>query len=625
MCGIFSLTITKPLPQSKKNIKNLVCELYKLSETRGREAAGVVATIDGVSQLYKEAFSASEFIKQEKFNDILDSLYTDNIQQPSCLIGHARLVTNGRQTQNKNNQPVQFQNTVGVHNGIIVNDNDIWEKDLKQTPNTDVDSEALMALLEEQLHKNNNDIKRSLSNVYQSISGTASFICLTNQASQMVAASNNGSLYKLTGLNDGLLVLASEKLILKKIVDKFSYLFADVGKINQISINEFVTAKLLSPGTEKKEMWLTNHSPETSELVKQLKRCKRCLLPETMPFISYDEHGVCNYCCHHEAKPLKGKQALESIVESYVKQQGSRKCLVAFSGGRDSCYGLYYVKKVLGLEPIAFTYDWGMVTNIARRNQARMCGELGVEHIIVSADLRKKRNNIKRNVEAWLKKPHLGMVPIFTAGDKLYYYYLNKLSHETGIDLIFMCENGRFEQTRFKAGFCGVNEGMRRIFNISLYEKFKLAIFYAGQFVKNPRYLNRSLLDTFKGFLASYFIKHDYIFLFDYIKWDEKTVNNVLINQFKWELADDTKSTWRIGDGTAAFYNYIYYTLAGFTEYDTFRSNQIRENCIDRGKALEKVNIENQTRWKSMYEYLQVIGVDSDYAIQKINSAKKLI
>ena len=29
----------------------------------------------------------------------------------------------------------------------------------------------------------------------------------------------------------------------------------------------------------------------------------------------------------------------------------------------------------------------------------------------------------------------------------------------------------------------------------------------------------------------------------------------------EWESADDTKSTWRIGDGTASFYNYIYYII----------------------------------------------------------------
>ena len=27
-----------------------------------------------------------------------------------------------------------------------------------------------------------------------------------------------------------------------------------------------------------------------------LKRCTKCILPETMPFIRFDDEGVCNYC-----------------------------------------------------------------------------------------------------------------------------------------------------------------------------------------------------------------------------------------------------------------------------------------------------------------------------------------
>ena len=70
------------------------------------------------------------------------------------------------------------------------------------------------------------------------------------------------------------------------------------------------------------------------------------------------------------------------------------------------------------MNPVAYTYDWGMVTDLARRNQARLCSQLGVEHIWVSADIKQKRRNVRKNVEAWLKRPELGMVPLFMAGDK---------------------------------------------------------------------------------------------------------------------------------------------------------------------------------------------------------------
>ena len=57
-----------------------------------------------------------------------------------------------------------------------------------------------------------------------------------------------------------------------------------------------------------------------------------------------------------------------------------------------------------------------MVTDLARRNQARMCGALGIEHIIVAADIPQKTTS--KYLNAWLKKPNLGMVPLLMAGDK---------------------------------------------------------------------------------------------------------------------------------------------------------------------------------------------------------------
>ena len=42
-----------------------------------------------------------------------------------------------------------------------------------------------------------------------------------------------------------------------------------------------------------------------------------------------------------------------------------------------------------------------MVTDLARRNIARICGQLEVENIIVAADIQWKRDNIRKNILAW--------------------------------------------------------------------------------------------------------------------------------------------------------------------------------------------------------------------------------
>ena len=96
-----------------------------------------------------------------------------------------------------------------------------------------------------------------------------------------------------------------------------------------------------------------------------------------------------------------------------------------------------------------------MVTDLARRNIARVCGKLGVENVIVAADLKLKRKNIKLNIEAWLKKPDLGMIPLFMAGDKQFFKYANVVKDQANIDLNIWGINF-LENTDFKVGFCDV-------------------------------------------------------------------------------------------------------------------------------------------------------------------------
>ncbi len=153
------------------------------------------------------------------------------------------------------------------------------------------------------------------------------------------------------------------------------------------------------------------------ERIDALRRCGRCLLPETFPFIEFDAQGVCNYCSNYVVKNQpKPIEELFGLVDPYRSRDGGNDCIIPFSGGRDSTYTLHIAKNVLKLNPVAFTYDWGMVNDLARRNVARVCGKLRVENILVSADISWKRGNIRRNITAWLKKPHLGMVPLFRRG-----------------------------------------------------------------------------------------------------------------------------------------------------------------------------------------------------------------
>ena len=144
--------------------------------------------------------------------------------------------------------------------------------------------------------------------------------------------------------------------------------------------------------------------------------------------------------------------------------------------------------------------------------------------------------------------------------------------------------------------------------------------------IESPGYINQSIFDSLGSFASRYFTpKSDYYHMFDYTLWDEKNIEKTIINNYGWEKAVDTNSTWRIGDGTASFYNYIYTLVAGFSENDTFRSNQIREGMITREKALKLIYEENQPRYNSLKWYLEILGLDFESTIRRINDMPRLL
>jgi len=64
--------------------------------------------------------------------------------------------------------------------------------------------------------------------------------------------------------------------------------------------------------------------------------------------------------------------------------------------------------------------------------------------------------------------------------------------------------------------------------------------------------------------------------------------------------------------------------VAGFTEHDTFRSNQIREGDLTRDEALALVLEENAPRYQNIKWYLDVLGFDFKTVIDTVNRIPKL-
>ena len=116
--------------------------------------------------------------------------------------------------------------------------------------------------------------------------------------------------------------------------------------------------------------------------------CKRCVLSDKFPRISFDENGVCNYC--RTAKKPDKQTALKEKLEkqfreliSEYKGKSSYDCLVAFSGGKDSTYTLHLLKNEYHLNILAFSFDNWFQSKMAQQNIRNVVKHLNLDHITV--------------------------------------------------------------------------------------------------------------------------------------------------------------------------------------------------------------------------------------------------
>ena len=57
-----------------------------------------------------------------------------------------------------------------------------------------------------------------------------------------------------------------------------------------------------------------------------------------MPFIKYDDEGVCNYCNSYTKIKIHGNEAIQELAAWYRKNDSSYDCIVGLSGGKDTVH-----------------------------------------------------------------------------------------------------------------------------------------------------------------------------------------------------------------------------------------------------------------------------------------------
>jgi len=653
MCGIFGFSLGKNLSSSQiSSVKNDIKTFVDLSLVRGSDTFGININFNNNNYIYKSNLNPKKAIKRKDYDTFINEKLELACNEKSFFnyFGQTRLVTNGTKFLYKNNQPISLKRITGLHNGIIFfnNEREIDQDKKQNFESFEMKSDSLnfFEKLEERAETNGSSIKCFIEFIGE-VDGNYS-IAFTDLKEQILLISSNcGSLYYFYDKINKIFVYASEKKILGEFIKNSK--FFDKHKFEEITLIKIINKSIvLNYSTNEIEVFdnlnfdkkininlnenksydiITNEQEDFNRL-NNLKKCSKCVLPETYPFIVFDKDGVCNYCKEYQKQEFLGEEKFEQFLSSYRKNNNTPDCLMGLSGGRDSCYGLHLLKTQFRMNAIAYTYDWGLTTDISRLNASILCGKLGVEHIIRSADIEKKRKYVRQNIFAWLKDPHLGMLPIVQAGDKDFMDFGRTLCKELNVEFCVQATGYQLEQREFFLGFAGIQQKLKdnqRMSSYSLMTKLRMFFWYSYRTLKNPSYINEALMDNFNGYVSSFIKKENFLYLYKYIKWDEKKMSETLENEYGW-ISDKSygKNQWRMGDGQTAFNNFVYYQIAGFSEYDNFRSNQIREGLINRDEAVKLCKEDNRTRFDTLKNFSEIIGFNLDEVLTKIICLPKL-
>lgn len=173
-----------------------------------------------------------------------------------------------------------------------------------------------------------------------------------------------------------------------------------------------------------------------------MKYCTKCGLPETYPGIRFDEEGVCNFCNFYDEHrdTLEDQEARHQIFLKEVEQAKQRAretnapydCVVGLSGGKDSTYIVWQMKKTYGLRVLAVTFQNGFHTDYGRRNIDNVLQKLDVDHITVRMNEKELRRYYSKCV---------GVMKNFCAVCFHFgFYYCHQVAERYGIPLVI---NGR--------------------------------------------------------------------------------------------------------------------------------------------------------------------------------------
>jgi len=342
-----------------------------------------------------------------------------------------------------------------------------------------------------------------------------------------------------------------------------------------------------------------------------IKRCSKCVTLETQEIISFDENGVCAICRNIEYKRDKidwvaREKEFISFVDKY-RGKGMYDCIVPFSGGKDSAFTAYALKRKYGLKPLLVSFDHGFYRPCVLANRERTVKKLGVDIVTFKPDWQTVKKTMRVSLErkgAIMWHSHCG---IYAYPMQVALHYRTPLIIWGEPDSEYLSyygydKSGEVDERRFQQM---VNLGINAEDMVGMIEDGSVTL----------RDLSPYIYPKLKELKE---LGYRSICLGDYIPWDTRKQSELIRKEIGWEGAPvegipyDQYWYEKVEDAFQGIEDYLKWIKRGMSRMTHLASIDIRNGRMTRDEGLKLIEQYEGYRPASLDVFLRAMNMTEE-------------
>lgn len=351
-----------------------------------------------------------------------------------------------------------------------------------------------------------------------------------------------------------------------------------------------------------------------------MKKCLKCLLPETYETIEFDENGICNICNSIDLKKKidweKRYKDLEEITNKY-KGKFDYDCIIPFSGGKDSVFQLYFAIEKLKLKPLVIRFNHGFYRPKTLENTNNVLKKLGADFIDFTPNWKIVKEVM---LESFNRKTdfcwhcHCGI-----------FSYPVRMAIKLNIPLIIWGE----PQAEMTAYFTyeEFEEENEHTFNMFRNLGITAEDMHLMLSERGLKFDKRDLLPyTFPTLKEMNNVKINPIYLGNYINWNYQKQVEIIRKELDWQgdelegvPQEANKSFSKIECFMQGSRDYIKYLKRGYTRISQNMSDELRKGNISTDEAKKMIELEGQ-KPESLKILLEYLNISEEEFNKKVSS-----